>query len=161
MTKSEEARQNLEFEVRLLRETLDRLGARTGDLEERLEQATRELERLLRDNRRLESSSEALQSALDAVYASNSWRISRPLRSISRLAQSVLLRPAGIERPRMAEPGNGGPSADGGGAVLKPAGGKDPRIVASRTDDSDLSPREKEVYRELIRMKSGNKAESE
>jgi len=144
----EETRQgtndHLEAELRLLKDLLRRLNDHAGQLEEDLEAASREIKTL---RRRIRSRDEEINN----LYASRSWRITRPVRAVSIIARSAAGRAASLfsENPVNIPGGQTGENSQKLPKSPIKAGG---RGTPHRKPGIPLTPREKEILEALGRL---------
>lgn len=135
--------EHYEAEIRLLKDLLRRLNAHAGQLEEDLETATREI-RTLRQRIR------SKEAEISNLYASRSWRITRPIRAVSIIARSAAGK---IARLVKAEPAKstGSPGKITRHPVTPGTQTGDRRHLHSRLD-IPLTPREKQILDALGRL---------
>jgi len=125
-------------EVRLLKDLLRRLNAHAGQLEEDLEAASQEIKKL---RQRVRSQNQEINN----LYASRSWKITRPVRAVSIIARSAAGKVSGLARRT--------PAKMAGPTVETPSNRPEPGTPKrNRKPDLPLTPREKEILDALGRL---------
>lgn len=141
-----------ESEIRLLEELLDRISTHAEELEKELIRAKQKIATLrLQAPEHWEHKANQLQITLDALYASRSWKLTLPVRIMSRLLRwisglpsrayrrlSQQVRSFGTDKGQDTGPGPG---------RKKHAGYRGQ--ARNRAGSTELSPRETEIYNEL------------
>lgn len=127
-------RANLERHVEELAKT--KLGAQ--DLEANLDRHIQALADAMRDNQELRGGLAQVSANLAAVYASRSWRITRPIRGTSRMARRVMARLRALREPAVvaAPPSASAPIAADSTTTLEAAfaAASGPRVLIVTPD---------------------------
>ncbi len=136
-----------ERKILLLKDLLDRISAHAAGLEKKLGGIEEETDSLRRSAEYWEHEATQLRMALNELYNSRSWKITLPIRLFSRLIRWLFRLPSrAMRRPGRKD------RAFGTGQNPDSSSIKQNRVRQknrNRTEPTELSPRETEIYNEL------------
>ena len=136
-----------EREIQLLKDLLDRVSAHAAGLEKELDGISGETDSLRKSAEYWEHEATQLRLALDELYHSRSWKITLPVRLLSRLIRWLFLLPSRAwRRPGQQVKALGtGQEPDSNPSRQ----GWSRQQTRNRAEPTELSPRETEIYNEL------------
>ncbi len=136
-----------EKEIQLLKDLLDRISAHAAGLEKKLGGISEETDSLRRSAEYWEREAIQLRLALNELYHSRSWRITLPVRLLSRLIRWLFRLPSRAWRRLGRQARAFGTGQDPDSSSSRHNGSH--QKSRSQPESTELSLRETEIYNEL------------
>jgi hypothetical protein len=141
-----------ETEIKLLKGLLDRISAYATGLEEELGTVKKDINRDRGSSEKWEHEARQLRIALDDLYSSRSWKLTLPVRMFSRLVRWILLP---LRSFKGKNPQMGKTSCSKG-----PGLNSDKKMPPGMSGSTEMSPRETDIYHELLQIINKKKNEN-
>ena len=149
-----------ETEIKLLRGLLDRVSTHATGLEEELGTVKKHINKYRDSSEKWEHETRQLRLTLDNLYSSRSWKLTLPVRMFSRLIRWIFRLPSRALRRLGQQIRAFGTDNRQYMDNNPPKPNRYRGQASSQSESTQLSPRETEIYNELLHIinkkKNGN-----